>query len=58
MSGRCEEKALGSEQVLTYIPALNTMQDLAFLLSSVGRADEAKELEPGVSLYKLLAFWW
>ncbi|KAH8696923.1 hypothetical protein GQ44DRAFT_598083, partial [Phaeosphaeriaceae sp. PMI808] len=41
---RGKEKALGSEQVLTYIPTLNTMQNLAFLLSSVGRTDEAKEL--------------
>ena len=46
MSRRCEEKRRlwDSEQVLAYIPALNTMQNLAFLFSSVGRADEAKEL--------------
>ena len=35
---------MGSVQVLTYIPALNTMQNLALLLSSVGRADESREL--------------
>jgi hypothetical protein len=38
------EHALGSEQVLTYIPALNTMQNLALLLSSVGRPSESREL--------------
>ena len=38
------EKALGSEQVATYIPALNTMQNLALLLSSVGRPRESRDL--------------
>jgi hypothetical protein len=38
------EKALGSEHVLTYIPALNMMQNLAFLLSNVGRPGESREL--------------
>jgi hypothetical protein len=38
------EKSLGSEQVLTYIPALNTMQNLALLLSIVGRPGESRGL--------------
>jgi hypothetical protein len=38
------DKALGPLQVLAYIPALNTMQTLALLLSSADRADESREL--------------
>ena len=38
------EKALGSVLIITYVPALNTLENLAVLLSQTGRVDEAKEL--------------
>lgn len=38
------EKALGCERVKTYIPALNTMQNLARLYKQSGRAHEAKDV--------------
>ena len=36
------EKALGQEQTNTYIPALNTMPNLAALLACAGNTSEAK----------------
>ena len=37
------EKALGSELVKTYIPALNTTKNLANLYKQLSRVSEAKE---------------
>jgi len=38
------EKALGQEAVKKYIPALNTIQNLAALYQQTGRVQEAEEL--------------
>src|SRR6266480_4524254 len=38
------KKALGSELITTYIPALNTTENLAILYTKMGRGDEAREL--------------
>ena len=38
------EKALGPEAVKRYIPALNTMENLADLFKDTDRVREAKEL--------------
>jgi hypothetical protein len=35
---------LGSVQVVTYVPAVNTIQNLASLLAQIDRVDESKEL--------------
>lgn len=38
------EKALGHEQINTYIPALNTAQNLAMLYVEIGRADKTEDM--------------
>jgi hypothetical protein len=38
------EKVLGSVPATTYVPALNTVENLAMLFSQTGRLDKAKEL--------------
>jgi hypothetical protein len=38
------EKALGHEQVNTYIPVLNTARIFATLYAKIGRADKAKDM--------------
>ena len=38
------EKALGSELITTYTPALNTTQNLAVLYARMDRVDDAREL--------------
>jgi tetratricopeptide (TPR) repeat protein len=38
------EKALGHEQVNTYVPVLNTAQNFAILYAEIGRADTAENM--------------
>jgi len=38
------EKALGRERARTYIPALNTVENLAELYKQLGKADKAEDM--------------